>query len=161
MGLSTALGAFLAGLVVTAARETHWVHQVLEPFRVVFVALFFVSIGMLMDLGFLREHWVAVVSLAFVALVINTALNAGILRALGRGWGTSLYVGALLSQIGEFSFVLASVGRHAGIIGEFAYQGTIGVIALSIVLNPIWILIVRPRRGPSARAEEGSLSVAS
>ncbi|QDV09163.1 Glutathione-regulated potassium-efflux system protein KefC [Planctomycetes bacterium Poly30] len=153
MGLSTALGAFLAGLVVTAARETKWVHQVLEPFRVVFVALFFVSVGMLMDIGFLREHWVSVLALTFVALFVNTALNAGILRALGRGWGTSLYVGALLSQIGEFSFVLASVGKQAGIIGDFAYQGTIGVIALSIVLNPLWIMVVRPRRGPSARVD--------
>ena len=57
LGLSTALGAFLAGLVVAAARETDWVHRSLEPFRVLFVALFFVSVGMLVDLTFLREHW--------------------------------------------------------------------------------------------------------
>lgn len=151
LGLSTALGAFVAGLIVAAARETDWVHRSLEPFRVLFVALFFASVGTLMDVQFLLEHWIALLALTLVAVGMNTLLNASILRALGRGWGTSFYVGALLSQIGEFSFVLASVGKQAGIITEFAYQSAIGVIASSLVLTPIWITIIRPRRGPAAR----------
>jgi CPA2 family monovalent cation:H+ antiporter-2 len=151
LGLSTALGAFVAGLVVGAARETEWVHRSLEPFRVLFVAVFFVSVGALIDLGFLTDHWQLVALLVLATLATNTLINAGILRALRRGWATSLYAGALLSQIGEFSFVLAAVGNQAGIVGDFAYQAVVCTIAGSLLLSPAWILLFRSRRGESAR----------
>lgn len=151
LGLSSALGAFLAGLVVASAKETDWVHRVLDPFRVLLVAVFFVSVGMLIRPDVLAEHWKLVVGLVIGALVVNTLLNALILRGLGRGWQTSLYVGALLSMIGEFSFVLAAVGRHAGIISEQTNQLAIGVIAGTLLLGPAWIAIWRPHRGRSVR----------
>ncbi len=143
LGLSAALGAFLAGLVIGAARETQWVHQSLEPFHVVFVTLFFVSIGMLLNIDFFLSNWGIIVGLTVAALVFNTALNAGILKALGRRWSTSWYTGALLAQIGEFSFVLAAVGSQIGIINEFGFQTTISVIALTLMLSPIWILLFK------------------
>ena len=151
LGLSTALGAFVAGLVVGAARETDWIHRNLEPFRVLFVAAFFVSVGALIDLSFLAEHWKLLTTLVVAALVTNTALNACMLRVLGRDWGASLYVGALLSQVGEFSFVLAAVGNQAGIVGDFAYQAVVGTIAGTLLLTPAWIALFRSRRGASAR----------
>ena len=143
LGLSTALGAFLAGIVVATARETHWVAQRLESFRVVFVALFFVSVGMLIDLSFVRANaWVLALLLAGV-LVTNTLLNAAILRALGDRWRTSLYGGALLSQIGEFSFVLAAIGLQSGFVTGYAYQATVATIALSLTVSPFWIALVK------------------
>lgn len=151
VGLSSALGSFVAGLVLSSSKETGWVHERLDSFRVLLVALFFVSVGMLIDLEFLTEHWGAPLALIGIALGLNTLINAGVLRWLGRDWGTSLYVGALLSQVGEFSFVLASVGREAGIIGNYAYQGTILVVAGTLVLTPLWIAAVRPFRGSAAR----------
>jgi CPA2 family monovalent cation:H+ antiporter-2 len=143
LGLSTALGAFLAGVVVAAANETDWVHRSLESFRVIFVAMFFVSIGMLIDVEFLKESWRAMLLLVFVALMTNTLVNAGLLRVLGRSWPSSLYVGAMLAQLGEFSFVIAAVGLQAAIISDFAYNATIVIIALSLFLSPAWIVFVR------------------
>ncbi|MFT5291455.1 MAG: CPA2 family monovalent cation:H+ antiporter-2, partial [Planctomycetota bacterium] len=151
-GLSTALGAFVAGLVVASAKETEWIHRNLEPYRVLFVAAFFVSIGMLVDLPFLVEHWRPISALVLAAFLTNTMINAGILKALGRSWRTSVYTGALLSQIGEFSFVLAAVGKDVGIMTDFGYQMILGVIVGTLILGPAWIGVLRPLRGPSARA---------
>ena len=142
-GLSTALGAFVAGLVVSSARETHWVHTSLEPFRVVFLALFFVSVGMLIDLPFLRQHWLVAALLIAVVLLLNTVINTVILRLLGDTWRESLYTGGLLSQIGEFSFLLGAVGFQSGIITEYAYQMTIAIIALTLLFSPAWIHLIK------------------
>jgi len=155
-GLSTALGAFVAGLVVAAARETEWIHRNLEPYRVLFVAAFFASVGMLVDLHFLAEHWLPILALVLATFLTNTLINAGTLHALGRGWRMSLYVGALLSQVGEFSFVLAAVGKDVGIITEFGYQMVLGVIVGTLILGPGWIAVLRPLRGPGARAVPSS-----
>lgn len=141
--LSTALGAFVAGMVVHAAKETTWVGESLRGFRIIFIALFFVSVGMLIDLSFLREHWPVVLLLVFVAVAANNVINTLILRGLGRSWRDSLYAGALLSQIGEFSFVLAAAGLQAGVVTGFAYQMTISVIAASLIVCPAWIALVK------------------
>ncbi len=153
LGLSTALGAFVAGMVIGAARSTDWVHRSLEPFRVLFVAVFFVSIGTLMDLGFLAEHWRLITLLVVTALFTKTLLNATVLRLLGRGWPASLYVGALLSQVGEFSFVIAAVGRQSGIVNDFGYQLVVGTIAGTLLLTPAWIVVFRARRGEEVEVE--------
>ncbi len=158
-GLSTALGAFVAGLVVASAKETEWIHRNLEPYRVLFVAAFFASIGMLVNLGFMAEHWLPILALILAAFLTNTVINAAILHTLGRSWWTSVYVGALLSQIGEFSFILAAVGKDMGIMTEYGYQMVLGVIVGTLMLGPAWIAILRPFRGPGAR--EGGVRAAS
>ena len=142
-GLSTALGAFVAGMLIGAAKETRWVYHSLEPFRVLFVALFFVSIGMLVDLGFLQSHWYQVGALIVLVLITNTFINAVILRMLGDNWRDSIYAGTLLSQIGEFSFLLAAVGIQAHIISDYGYQMTVVVISMSLLLSPAWIMLVK------------------
>ena len=141
--LSAALGAFAAGIMVSTAKETQWVHHALEPFRVVFVAIFFVSIGMLVNPAFLLEYWPQVSLLVIAVFLSNTFINATILRASGDSWRDSLYGGALLSQIGEFSFVLAAIGFQASIISQFGYQLVIEVIAISLLLSPAWIMAVK------------------
>lgn len=141
--LSTALGAFVAGMVIGAAKETQWVHHSLESFRIVFVALFFVSIGMLVDLAFIKEHWLQVSALVLLVIITNTFINGTILRMLGDSWRDSLYAGTLLSQIGEFSFVLAAVGIQSHIISSYSYQMTIAVISISLLISPPWIMLVK------------------
>ena len=148
--LSTALGAFAGGILVTAARETQWVHHTLEPFRVIFVALFFVSVGILVDVSFIISHATQVALLVLIVLAGNTLLNGLILRFLGYRWREGLYAGAMLSQIGEFSFVLAAVGLTTGIITRVGYQYTIAVIALSLLVSPFWILAARRILGVSS-----------
>ncbi len=145
--LSSALGAFLAGMLVAASRGTRWIHHSLLPFHVVFVAVFFVSIGMLVDLKFLLDEWPLILTLVFIALVINSVINAGALRLLGVEWRPALYAGALLAQIGEFSFVLAAVGRQADIISDYGYSLAIEVIAISLIVSPIWITTVKKLTG--------------
>ena len=113
------------------------------------VALFFVSVGMLIDLGFVIEHWEMVVGLVVLTLLLNTFLNAVILHTLGRSWGASLYIGSLLAQVGEFAFVLAAVGRQQGIITDFAYQLILGLIVGTLVLSPAWIELSRRLVGSS------------
>lgn len=139
LGLSTALGAFVAGLVVSSARETDWVHQSLEPFRVVFVAAFFVSIGMLIDVDYVRDNLLELGLLVAVIVLVNTLLNAGILRLLGSSWRRAGYAGALLSQIGEFSFILAALAFAGGSLPEQDYPRIVAVIAISLVFSPAWI----------------------
>ena len=141
--LSTALGAFVAGIVVRASYQVHSAEKSLEAFRVLFVALFFASVGMLIDLEFIRQHWWQMLTLVGMVVVVNTLLNGLLIRALGRSWLESFYAGALLSQIGEFSFVLAAVGYQAGVIAGYSYQATIAVIAISLFVSPLWIKSVK------------------
>jgi CPA2 family monovalent cation:H+ antiporter-2 len=138
-GLSAPLGAFMAGILISSARETRWVHHSLEPFRVVFVAIFFVSIGALADLAFLVEEWKLILLLTLIVMLTNTFINASALRLFGDPWPETLYAGALLAQIGEFSFILAAVGKQSEIISEFGYQLVIGVITASLFISPFWI----------------------
>lgn len=139
LGLSTALGAFVAGLVVSSARETGWVHENLEPFRVVFVTAFFVSVGMLIDVAYVQSHVWLVSLLVVLIVVLNTILNAGILRLLGSSWRRAAYAGALLSQIGEFSFILAALAHSEEILPADDYRLIVAVIALSLMFSPAWI----------------------
>ncbi|MBL6752365.1 MAG: cation:proton antiporter [Nevskia sp.] len=161
--LSASLGAFLAGMLVGAARDTEWVSERLEPFRVLFVALFFISVGLLVQLDFVLAHALLVASLTLAVLVGNTLINASIFRALGDPWRYSFFAGAHLAQIGEFSFVLAAAGVGAALISNFEYQLIIAVITATLVLSPAWIAVVRrlqrwlrqlrpPRAGESAGA---------
>lgn len=143
VGLSTALGAFVAGMLIGAAKETQWAHHSLESFRIVFVALFFVSIGMLVDLSFITDHWLQIAVLVMLVVITNTFINGLILKMLGDSWRNSLYAGTLLSQIGEFSFILAAVGIQAHIISDFGYQMTVAVISVSLLISPPWIMLVK------------------
>ncbi len=139
LGLSTALGAFVAGLVVSSARETEWVRDSLEPFRIVFVAVFFVSVGMLIDLGFVLDSPARLLLIVGAILLVNTFLNAVILVLLGSSWRRASYAGALLSQIGEFSFILVAMAHTAQLLADEDYRLIVAVIAISLMISPAWI----------------------
>ncbi|MFT7113788.1 MAG: CPA2 family monovalent cation:H+ antiporter-2 [Candidatus Azotimanducaceae bacterium] len=143
MGLSSALGAFVAGILVSSARATEWVHKSLHAFRVVFVALFFVSVGMLIDLKFLQVNVETVVLFVALVVVANTLINAIIMKLFGLSWSKSMYTGAILSQIGEFSFILGATGYASGVITEFTYQLIISIISITLIISPFWIILAR------------------
>lgn len=153
--LSSALGAFLAGMLVGVARETNWVHHRLEPFRVMFVALFFVSVGLLVDVAFVEKNLILVGGVTLAVFVVNTLINTAIFRGLGDSWAYSFYAGAHLAQIGEFSFVLAAAGAAQALLPEFTHKLVIAVIALTLVLSPAWISLVGAlqRRTPAGAGE--------
>ncbi|NIJ44650.1 CPA2 family monovalent cation:H+ antiporter-2 [Wenyingzhuangia heitensis] len=142
-GLSAALGAFVAGMVVNSAKSTQWFHDSLNSFRIIFVALFFVSIGMLIDAKFILTHWIIISILLLTVYISNTFINAFILQYFEKNWKRSIYGGAMLAQIGELSFVLISTAYFANIITEFTYQLTIIITALTLLMSPFWIVITK------------------
>ena len=99
----------------------------------------------MIDPVFIANHWREIGLLVVAVLITNTFVNAGILRSLDISWRRSLLAGAMLSQIGEFSFILAAAGRQADIITDYAYQTTIAVISISLALSAPWIALVRRR----------------
>ena len=139
--LSPALGAFIAGITVGLARETNWIHQSLKSFRVVFIALFFVSVGMLLNLKYVIDNIGMILTVVAVVFIINTLINSLIFRMLGDPWRRSFYGGALLSQIGEFSFVLGALGLQVGLITSSGYQIAIAVISITLLFSPLWIYL--------------------
>jgi CPA2 family monovalent cation:H+ antiporter-2 len=152
LGLSAALGAFVAGIMVSSTRSERWVIESLHAFKIFFVALFFVSIGLLIDLQFLRENFVIIAVLVAVIFIMNNSINGIVLRIFCRDWRVSLYSGALLSQIGEFSFIVGFTGYQTGIIADYTYQLTLSVIALSLLLSPFWIALIRKLTGIDQQA---------
>lgn len=143
LGLSSALGAFVAGMIVATAKEIEWVHHSLLTVKTLFLALFFISVGMLIDLKLIWEHVFLLTSLLIIVYLTNTFINALILKVLKQNWETSLYGGAMLSQIGEFSFVLITMGFTLDIISVKYYQFGIALISLSLLFSPLWIVLVK------------------
>ncbi len=141
--LSPYLGAFIAGIYVRSTRETDWIHITLEPFYIFFVAIFFVSVGMMLDLKFLVNNWGIIFLLVGLVFILNTAINTGMMRLLGESWKESLFGGAMLAQVGEFSFVILSVGERTGIVTNFTYQTILALITVTLILSPAWILFFK------------------
>ncbi|MDV7339603.1 cation:proton antiporter [Terasakiella sp. A23] len=141
--LSTALGAFVGGMFIHATKDTNWVEHSLLGFKVIFIAMFFVSVGLLVDIPFFIANAGTVLGVAFLALFLNTALNTFILRLFKRSWKDSLYGGALLAQIGEFSFVLGELGFKSGVINTFGNQLVTLIIACTLLASPAWIIGVK------------------
>ncbi|MDA0564646.1 cation:proton antiporter [Streptomonospora sp. S1-112] len=139
-GVSVALGAFLAGLVVSESRHSaHALGEVL-PLQILFSATFFVSIGMLLDLRTLLDLWWLVLLLAVAVVVVKAVTGALALTALGVGASTAVAGGLLLAQIGEFSFVLqrsgAAVGLEPAGLGADGEQVLIAVTVLLMTATP-------------------------
>ena len=136
-GVSLALGAFVAGVVVSESPLSHQVSADLLPFREAFSVLFFVSIGMLVNLGYLSRNLGAVLALSATIVIgkyIVTLLLGFVIRRPAR---TFLVVAAGLSQIGEFSFILGQAGLSIGLLHQDQYSLILAGALLSITVNPL------------------------
>ena len=142
-GISAALGAFVAGILIGQDPSTKWLQHSLVPFRVFFLAFFFISVGLQLDLRFLAEHLGVICTIVLFILIINSLINALVFRALKVSWRDSVYAGALLSQVGEFSFVLSSTAFNLQLIGDYSYNIILSVIILTMVLTTGWIAVIR------------------
>lgn len=141
--LSTALGAFVAGLFVSRINGTSWVSNSLDSLRILFITLFFLAIGMLIDLDFVLENLLEISLLVIAILLTNTLISAFTLKFFGYNWRASIYAGSLLSQVGEFSFILAAIGLNSNIIAGYSYQMTISIITITMLISPFIIFTVR------------------
>ena len=143
LGLSAAYGAFLAGLVIGNSSSRRLMLHHTAPIQSVLLMVFFLSIGLLLDLRFMWQNIGTVLALvAFIAL-FKTALNILAIRLLGETWPRAFLAGALLAQIGEFSFILAALGVSAGSVSSEIYRLIIAVTVLSLAVSPIWLEISR------------------
>jgi CPA2 family monovalent cation:H+ antiporter-2 len=135
-GLSLAMGAFLAGMVISESVYVHEIAAQIFPFRDVFNGIFFISVGMLLDLPFLVRN-LPLILLISLAVVFAKGICAGVaIRTLDYPWRVSV-IGAIgLAQIGEFSFLLMSEGFRDGLVGAEVYQYLLAVAILTMVATP-------------------------
>ncbi|NWG02505.1 MAG: cation:proton antiporter [Syntrophaceae bacterium] len=136
LGLSLALGAFLAGLVISESEYAYQAISDILPFKDSFNGLFFISIGMLMDLTLLVENLFIILLAVLFILLIKTSTGFFSVHLLGHPIRVSLQTGLHLAQIGEFSFVLAMTGKSAGLITESLYQLFLSASVWTMVLTP-------------------------
>jgi CPA2 family monovalent cation:H+ antiporter-2 len=143
-GFSLAIGAFLAGLIIS---ESEYGLQALSdvlPFRALFSGVFFTSIGMLLDLPLVLNQPLLLLVATLVLILVKSVVAAGAVLVRGRGFETSLMSGLSLAQVGEFSFVLAAVGLPLDLFAGDDYQAFLSVAALSMMATPFLIKSARP-----------------
>jgi monovalent cation:H+ antiporter-2, CPA2 family len=136
-GVSLALGAFLAGVVVSESPLSHQVGADLLPFREAFSVLFFVSVGMLVDPRYLVAHAGSVAALTLLILVWKAFAGAAVCLALSQPLRTSLLVGFGIAQIGEFSFIVGRAGVDLGLLRLDQYSLILSSAVLAITVNPL------------------------
>ena len=141
LGLSLALGAFLAGLIISETEFTWETLGNIIPFRHVFTSLFFVSIGMLLDVEFLISHPGTIVLVALSVMALKLVLASLTVSLLGFPLRTSIICGLTLCQVGEFSFVLFLTGAGMGLLEKQFYQLFLDVSVLTMAATPFAIAI--------------------
>lgn len=139
LGFSLALGAFLAGVLIAESEYRHQAVADIAPFRDVFASLFFVSIGMLLEVETVFERPLLIVGLAAGSILLKALVAGGATRVLGYPARTVALVGIGLAQIGEFSFVLAQVGVGEGLLGPAAYQVFLATAVLTMMAAPLLV----------------------
>lgn len=151
-GVSVALGAFFAGLLLSESEFSHQAANETLPLRDAFAVLFFVSVGMLFNPMILVERPLEVLA-TFGIIIVGNGVAAGVIaRALGQKASTAVVLGASLSQIGEFSFMLAALGVSLGVLPKAGQDLVLAGALLSITLNPLLMASLDRRRAAEAKA---------
>ena len=143
LGLSTALGAFVAGVMLADSPYRHELEADVEPFRSILLGLFFVAVGMMLDLGAIAERPLFVVGMALALIATKAVIIFGIGMAFKMTWRAALALGLLLSQGGEFGFVLFAQAQRAMLIEPEAASLFGAIVTLSMVTTPFLMMITR------------------
>jgi CPA2 family monovalent cation:H+ antiporter-2/glutathione-regulated potassium-efflux system protein KefB len=155
LGLSSALGAFIAGVMLAGTPYRHELEAAVEPFRSIPLGLFFLSVGMLLDLSAIIHEPLFVLAIALMVIVIKAAVILGLGLLLKMGWRSALALGLLLSQGGEFGFVLFTQATHAMLISPQAASLFGAVVTLSMASTPFLMKATRRfREAPASAAPE-------
>ena len=158
LGLSVALGAFVAGVMLAESPYRHELESDVEPFRSIFLGLFFLSVGMLLDLGIIAERPLFVAGVAVAVIVTKGIIIACLARLFGNGWPRSVRLGLLLSQAGEFGFVLFASAASAQLITPEAASLFGAVVTISMAATPFLMRLtdrLEEREERSARGLDG------
>ena len=137
LGMSLAFGAFLAGLMISESEYSYNVFGNFLPVKDVFASFFFVSVGMLLDLTFVIDNYQLVIIAVLLVILIKTIIAGGTGFILGHTFQGTVLIGLALSQVGEFSFILAKIGFDNSIIPEFYYHLFLAVAVITIALTPL------------------------
>ena len=140
-GLSLALGAFLGGMLISETEYRYRVEEDIKPFRDVLLGLFFVTIGMMLDLRVVTNDLLWVLSLLLALLIVKLLLAAFLSRVLGSSPGTALRTGLWLCAGGEFGFVLLAQIRNLGLMEDEGLQIVLAAVVLSLLLAPLIVLV--------------------
>jgi monovalent cation:H+ antiporter-2, CPA2 family len=143
IGLSAAYGAFIAGLIIGSSQARHAMLDAVLPIQSVLMMVFFLSIGLLIDLTLIWEHKGVIAIMLAMATVGKTLVNLGVLRALRLPWAQALMASLVLAQVGEFSFLLGGVGLRRGVITADEFRLILTVTALSLIVSPLWTVAAR------------------
>nr|WP_315252603.1 cation:proton antiporter [uncultured Duganella sp.] len=138
-GLSLALGAFVAGMLISETEFRHQVEEDIKPFRDVLLGLFFITIGMLLNLRMVLENWWLVLLLLLLPVVMKFALIAGLAKLFGSSDGVSMRTGLALAQAGEFGFVLLNLAADHHLMDSYVVQVVLASMVLSMLLAPFII----------------------
>ena len=144
VGLSPALGAFLAGLIVANTDYAHRAQGTVLPFQEVFLSFFFVSLGMLLDLRFFLSHLYLIVLAVLGVLLIKVVLNSLVGFVLGYSARVVVLLGLVLAQIGEFSFILSETGLRYGLMDRLTFQAFLSVSLITMAITP-FLISLSPR----------------
>ena len=139
IGLSLALGAFLAGIVISGSQYSQQAMGNILPLKDMFMSFFFVSIGMLLDIGYLLDHLPLLILATITLIVIKSIAGVGVTFLLGSPLRTTILTGLALSQVGEFSFVLSRLGLEYSLLTEETYQAFLAVSIITMGVTPFVI----------------------
>ncbi|MBP9752622.1 MAG: cation:proton antiporter [Proteobacteria bacterium] len=141
--LSTEYGAFLAGLILGNTHERNILIDSTKPIQTLLLMIFFLSIGLLIDLDFIYTHIGLVVKSLLLVTFFKMFLNVGILCLLRQTFKQSVMISAMLAQLGEFSFLLCNIGVEKKLISGFESKLIISITVLSLALSPLWIALIK------------------
>jgi monovalent cation:H+ antiporter-2, CPA2 family len=146
-GISIAIGALLAGLIISGSEYSHQAASIVLPFRDIFTSFFFISVGMLVDVRFLLANFWLVLFLIILAIVAKALLATAAPLALGYPLRTAVMTGLALAQVGEFSFIIAQGGFTTGILPFEMYQTFLVVALITMAATPFVIGVGQPITG--------------
>ena len=155
LGLSVALGAFVAGVMLAESPYRHELESDVEPFRSLLLGLFFLSVGMMLDLNVIAARPLTVIGIALGVIVIKALVIAGLARLFGNSGQRSIRLGLLLSQAGEFGFVLFALAAAGQLITAEAASLFGAVVTLSMATTPFLMRLVNRLEAREERAGEG------
>jgi CPA2 family monovalent cation:H+ antiporter-2 len=159
IGLSAAYGAFLAGLILGNTHERILMLETTKPIQSTLMMVFFLSIGLLLDLQFIYDNLLKVTILLLVITLGKTALNIAILHLLRLPWSQSFLIGVVLAQLGEFAFLLTTVGYETKIIDVPGQKLIIALTVLSLAFSPLWLAAARRLKKRADMQNTGFLGV--
>ena len=144
LGMSLAFGAFLAGLMISESEYSYSAFGNFQPIKDVFASFFFVSIGMLLDISFITENYGIVIITVLMVLLLKSIIAGGTGFILGHTMQGTLLIGLALSQVGEFSFILAKIGYDKTIFSGFYYQLFLAVAVITMAFTPFIFYLTAP-----------------